>query len=313
MDNIYENRMFAVGKAWHDKGIRVDKEVTSAEAIKLAKLDYEIKKVDLFTKEGVKAEGFLGNMNTQNNKVLGIVSDRYKIVQNVEAFSFFDNIVKSGEAFYHSAGALGNGERIWLLAKLPQNLMVFKDIDIVEKYLLLTNCHDGKGSLLMYFTPIRVVCQNTLIASYKDSKDGISIRHMGDIKTKTDGARIALGFALDFYKDFDKQALSMVNTNMNIEGAREYFNRVCNINEAEKELSTQAENTRSRLLQLFREGKGNSIDGVKDTVWAGYNAVTEYADFHKTIKGDNRIQSILFGSAADLKRRAFQEAMVLIK
>jgi len=312
MDNIYENRMFAVGKAWHDKGIRVDKEVTSAEAIKLAKLDYEIKKVDLFTKEGVKAEGFLGNMNTQNNKVLGIVSDRYKIVQNVEAFSFFDNIVKSGEAFYHSAGALGNGERIWLLAKLPQNLMVFKDIDIVEKYLLLTNCHDGKGSLLMYFTPIRVVCQNTLIASYKDSKDGISIRHMGDIKTKTDGARIALGLALDFYKDFDKQALSMVNTNMNIEGAREYFNRVCNINEAEKELSTQAENTRSRLLQLFREGKGNSIDGVKDTVWAGYNAVTEYADHYKTVRAD-RTESLLFGSGADLKRKAYDEALVLVK
>jgi len=311
--NIYENRMFCVGEAWHRVGTRVDTEVTSKQAMELAHLDYEMKLSPLYVKENgveIKSDNF-GVLNTSNNKVVGTVTERYKIVQNIEAFDFFDNIVKSDEAFYHSAGALGNGERIWLLAKLPKNIMIFKDIDVVEKYLLLVNNHDGNASLQVYFTPVRVVCQNTLIASMKQKENAISIKHTGDINSKMKEARIALGFALDFYKTFEEDGLKMVNTSLSLDNAEIYFNKVLKIDEEKNELTTQLTNTRQTLLSLFRNGKGNNIDGIKDTVWAGYNAVTEYSDFHKTFRG-NRTESILFGSSAELKKRAYKEALALI-
>jgi phage/plasmid-like protein (TIGR03299 family) len=306
--------MFSVREAWHNIGVRVEKEVTAKEAIELAKLDYNIIKLPLYVNhnnEFIKSEEFYGNFNSANNKLLGTVTDRYKIVQNTEAFEFFDSVVKSGEAIYHSAGALGNGERVWILAKLPKNILLFKD-DIVEQYLLLTNSHDGKGSLLMYFTPIRVVCQNTLLASYKDAKDGISIRHTGNIKDKIDEARRILGLAIDFYKIFETDIGKMAEKKLTLSEANQYFNRVLEIKD-ENEISTQLTNTKDALHYLFRNGKGNTSEEVKDTVWAGYNAVTEFADHFKTFRKDNRVKSILFGSSAVLKQRAFTEALTLVK
>lgn len=308
--NIYEKKMFCVGKAWHEEGIRVEKELLSKEAIKVAQLDYQIKKTPLYTEvNGQKIEtGILGTLNTENNKILGTVKDRYKIIQNTEAFDFFDNVVKSGEAFYHSAGALGNGERIWILAKLPNNILLFKD-DIIEKYLLLTNSHDGKHSLAMYFTPIRVVCQNTLIASLKDYKNGIHIRHTGNIKSKVNEARRTLGLALDFYNTFEENTHKLLDTKMSLEGARGYFNDLLKIEE-EKEISTQTKNARDTLLYLFRKGKGNTGDNL----WSGYNAITEYVDHYKTSRGKgNRTKSILFGSGAKLKERAYNKVLALVK
>jgi hypothetical protein len=154
------------------------------------------------------------------------------------------------------------------------------------------------------------VCQNTLIASYKDAKDGIAIRHTGNIKDKVEEARRALGLALDFYKDFEQDALKMVNTPMSDDSARGYFTKLLGIKD-EEDISTQADNARGKLQYLFKNGKGNSVDGVRNTVWAGYNAVTEYSDYFKTTRGD-RVHSLLFGSGADLKKKAYQEALVLV-
>lgn len=311
--NIYENRMFCVGKAWHDIGVRIEQEVNSEEAIKLAGLDYEVMKVPLYADVSgnkISAEVF-GTLNKANNKILGTVTEKYKIVQNIKAFEFFDEVIKSKEAFYHSAGALGNGERIWILAKLPKNLLVFKD-DIVEQYLLFTNSHDGTSAVKMYFTPIRVVCQNTLIASYKDQKEGISIRHIGNIKDKVEEARRLLGLALDFYKDFEIVTQKFINTNMTEQGFERYAFKVLDIKENE-EKSTNLENTIGRLSSLFRNGKGNNVDGIRNTLWAGYNAITEYADHYKTTRGNNRINSILFDSGANMKRKAYEEALIISK
>lgn len=311
-DNIYENRMFCVGDAWHIKGTRIEKEVNSKEAIELAHLNYIVEKVPVFAKRGdINIDSdYYATVNSINNKILGIVTDRYKVIQNIDAFDFFDNIVETGDAIYHSAGALGNGERIWLLAKLPKDILIFRD-DIVEKYLLLTNSHDGKSSLLMYFTPIRVVCQNTLNASYKNAKDGISIRHMGNIQNKVEEARMTLGLALNFYVDFENDAKAMLDTKLTKDDGEKYFSRVLNIgNKQPKDISTQAKNALDKMLYLLVKGRGNV--NVRDTLWAGYNAVTEYADHYKTVRGNNRINSILFGSGAELKRKAYDEALILI-
>jgi phage/plasmid-like protein (TIGR03299 family) len=309
--NIYDGRMVCVGEAWHKEGVRVDTELTAFDAITKARLNYSVQKVKLFAEvNGQKVEApFFGTMNMDNSAILGAVTDRYQIVQNVEAFDFFDSVVKSGEAIYHSAGALGLGERIWILAKLPKDILLFKD-EIIEQYLLLTNAHNREHSLLMYFTPIRVVCQNTLNASMKDRKNGIALRHIGDMKSKINEARQALGFALDFYKEFDIYAHKMLDTKVSEGQQREYFNRVLDIKDEEK-ASTRARNIRDTLNHLSVFGKGQ--EAVKGTLYASYNAVTEYADYYKSFHKGTRTESILFGSSANMKDRAFQEAVVLVK
>jgi len=163
-------------KAWHGLGQIVDRYPTSAEAIKYAGLDYEVIKSPLFTygrdetigDNGEIVEGnqmpvpnHFATVRTDNHAVLGVVGRDYEIVQNINAFEFFDTIVGGGGGIlYETAGALGKGERIFITAKLPGYIRVGKQ-DMIEQYLLLTISHDGFGSITAAFTPVRVVCQNS--------------------------------------------------------------------------------------------------------------------------------------------------------
>ena len=316
--NLYKNNMVYCGeKPWHGLGVELDKPATAEEAIVAAGLAFNIvnEKV-LFRDEHFDDKFF--NVNEENQKALGIVSGTYKIVQNKDAFGFFDSVVGEGQAVYHTAGALGDGERIWLLAKLPNDLILFGK-DTVEKFLCLTNSHDGKSSLRVYFMPVRVVCQNTLNLSLPDAEQGIAIRHTGNLQAKVEEARRVLGFALDYYAEFDKVAEVMATHKMSVLDADSYFERVLRIDEKEKEdVSTRKENQKARLLQLFETGKGNDIPEVRHTLWTAYNAVAEFSDHDRTVKNitsapSNRLKSIWFGGAAETKQRAFDEAMVLVK
>src|SRR5262245_43101901 len=134
--------------------------------------------------------------------VLGVVSDKYCPVQNKQAFGFLDAVVADGGLRYHTAGALGQGEKIFLLAKLPGHIRVKATDDLVDKYLLLSNAHDGSAALRVLFTPVRVVCQNTLsIALRRGHNQGVRIRHNGNLTAKIQEAQRVLGLATRFYDD----------------------------------------------------------------------------------------------------------------
>uniref|UniRef100_A0A6M3JGJ4 DUF932 domain-containing protein n=1 Tax=viral metagenome TaxID=1070528 RepID=A0A6M3JGJ4_9ZZZZ len=309
--NLNEGRMFYVGlKPWHGLGVELNKPATAREAIMAARLDYKIELQPVFLKSGKQIPDRMASVRPDTQNALGMVTDRYKIIQNVEAFDFFDNVVGEGKAIYNTAGALGLGERIWILAKLPDNVVITKN-DIVEKYLLLTNSHDGKSALKMYFTPVRVVCQNTLILSLMDASSGISIRHKGNIKAKVEEAQRVLGIATIFYSDFEKISKAFVGRSLDVKKTENYFDRVLDI-DAEKpdEISTRSDNIKNELLGLYENGKGNDLPGVRHTLWAAYNAVTEYTDHYRTIKNVDkdkslRLDSIWFGTGAKLKERAY--------
>lgn len=317
--NINENRVFTVGKSWHGLGTIVESEKTAQEAIKLARLDYKVNKVNLYAGENrdniKKVNTNLAIMREDTKDILGITTSKYKIVQNIDAFSFFDTVVGEGQAIYHSAGALGIGERIWILAKLPNDIVINSN-DIVEKYLCLTNSHDGKSSLRMYFTPVRVVCQNTLNMSMADAKNGISIRHSGNIKSKIDEAREILKISINYYQQFEQIVKTFENFDMQKESLNKYFDSVLSIND-NSEVSTRKENQKHDLISLFNRGKGQKT-GNKHSLWKAYNSVTEYVDHYRTVKNldkdkTNKLQSIWFGTGAKLKEKAYNEALALIK
>src|ERR1700744_5752634 len=179
-------------RAWHGLGKIVEQYPTSAEAIKFAGLDYRVEKRPLFTYDTenhtgdpetdilipeIKVPNYFATSRTDTEQVLGVVGKDYEIVQNVNAFEFFDAIVGGGDGIlYETAGALGNGERIFITAKLPDYIKVGRN-DLIAQYLFLTTSHDGYGSITAAFTPVRVVCENTLNAALRNHSNSIKIRH----------------------------------------------------------------------------------------------------------------------------------------
>src|SRR5690606_35492162 len=198
-------------KAWHGLGQVVEDYPTSAEAIRFAGLDYEVVKSPLYTKgshiigtDGDMEAGdgelsvpdYFANVRTDNNTVLGVVGKDYQIVQNNEAFAFFDAIVGGGDGIlYETAGALGDGERIFITAESPDYIRVGNGDDVTEKYIFLTTSHDGSGSITAAFTPVRIVCQNTLNASLLNMTNVVRIKHTSGAKHRLEDAYKVMGMA----------------------------------------------------------------------------------------------------------------------
>lgn len=313
------NSMMYVGeKPWHGLGTKLEKVATSAEAIIAAGLDWKVKKEPLFLKDGTRVEGSFATVREDNHHILGVVGKAYEPFQNKPAFSFFDAIAGIKEAMYHTAGALGNGECVWILAKLPGIVRVVGD-DVTEKYLLLTNRHDGFASVQVMFTPIRVVCQNTLNIALKGNEIKASLRHTQTIGLRVDDVRKQLGIINAQIGIFEQAAQSLAKVSMTGAGLSDYLKKVGLVKDEEKQ-STRAKNIMDEVSRLFEMGKGNNLPGVRGTAWAAFNAITEYTDYFRPARNQNgdgglnaRAKSILFGTGAALKQKAWDEAIALVK
>jgi len=177
---------------WHGLGMQVPKGITANEMIWAAGLDWKVelrpargaqeinKKKEFSRYEVVR----IPRSNTKEQEVLfGVVSRRYQPLQNLEAFEFFDPIVGEGKAYFETAGALGDGERIWVMAKMPDAMEIVRG-DECFKYLLLSNSHSGDGSVIVKFTTVRVVCQNTLMLAMEDGQKAYRVRHSKQMQFK---------------------------------------------------------------------------------------------------------------------------------
>lgn len=309
--------MFYVGEVpWHRLGTKLDQPATAREAITAAGLDYEVKLTPVTTADGLTVPKTMAVVRHDTQAVLGVVSDRYVPVQNHQAFGFLDAIVADGGLRYHTAGALGRGERVWMLAKLPGHIQVKNSADIVDKFLLLSNAHDGSAALRVYFTPIRVVCQNTLsLAERRSHGQGVSIQHKGDLDAKIKEAQQVLGFATKFYDDAAEQINRLASYYPNQAQVSAYFREIYPDPEEGKD-NARAVNIRNELHRLFSEGMGHDEPAIKSSTWAAFNAVAEFVDHVRPGRGINdadrtsrRLDSIWFGSGARLKQKAWDLAV----
>ena len=154
-----ETMFYTREKPWHGLGTKVEDAPTSVDALRLAGLDWNVMQESIFTETGDAIAGYRVNIRDRDRKVLGVVSDRYKIIQNREAFAFTDTLLGYGVR-YETAGSLQEGKRVWLLARLPREYIIAEEQ--ISPYLVFSNSHDGSGAVRVALTPIRVVCNNTL-------------------------------------------------------------------------------------------------------------------------------------------------------
>ncbi len=195
--------MFYTGRTapWHGLGISVLEAPASRDALELAGLDWRVVQRELITEDGIQVAGFKANVRDQDNRVLGVVTDRYKVVQNDEAFAFTDELLGEGIT-YETAGSLQEGRRTWILAKLPQRYIISGDE--ITPYLVFMNSHDGTGAIKAAMTPIRVVCQNTLNLALATAKRTWSTNHVGDIRGKLEDTKYTLLYADKYMAELGK-------------------------------------------------------------------------------------------------------------
>lgn len=239
--------MFSVRQVpWHGLGIIVKEAPTSEEALHIAGLDWTVEQTPVFTDEGLEIPGYKANRRSTDNKVLGIVSDRYKIVNNAEAFEFTDSIVgetENGVVKYETAGSLCGGKRIWLLAKMPTKKILDDD---VEPYMFFSNTHDGTGAIKVGLTPIRIVCANTLSLALSTAKRQWSTKHVGDMKSKLEEAKLCLQLADTYMTNLDIEAERLANATLYKEQIDEILSELFPIED-------DASETKKRNVQSMKD------------------------------------------------------------
>lgn len=173
-----------IDKPWHGLGVQVPWLMTTEEALLAANLDWQVSKIPLLSSYDLSTvSGHYLTVRSDTMAQLGVVRTRYQPVSNREAFEFFDIALGTGQGQIDTAGALGRGERVWMMAKMPETMEVVPG-DPVERYLLVSTSHDGSNARAVVFTNIRVVCANTLNAALRYCSNKVSIRHTTNIEAK---------------------------------------------------------------------------------------------------------------------------------
>jgi phage/plasmid-like protein (TIGR03299 family) len=304
--------MMYVGEApWHGLGTKLDKPATAREAIEAAGLGFTVEKVPLKTEKYERpVTGHFATVRTDTLDVLGVVGSHYVPIQNRESFTMFDPLVGEGEAIYHTAGALGKGERVWILAKLPDYIRINGN-DIVEKFLLLSTSHDGSAAVRVKLTPIRVVCENTLAFALSGPEQEAHIRHTANAQEKLKEAHEVLGLTNQLYGQLDQILNRMSKKHIDTNGMGEYVKAVFPLPQGERgRLRTKL--IHEKVFELVETGRGAEF--ARGTLWGAYNSVTEFVDHCRQPNSEEsaRLKSIWFGSGERVKKEAFRAAVGML-
>ncbi|MBW4533201.1 MAG: DUF932 domain-containing protein [Pleurocapsa minor HA4230-MV1] len=310
MSHEFESGFFVNQGAWHGLGTVLNSPPTTAQAIVDAGLDWQVKEQPIYTQSNFGLSPVSTHkslVRSTDFQLLGIVSQQYQPLQNHDAFSWFDFLLHDGDVTLESAGSLKDGKRVWILAKINQSPVdIIKD-DPVKPYLLLSNSHDGSTAIWIQFTPIRVVCQNTLSYALrsrnKDKELGraFRIRHQGNLESKLNQAKTALDFARQRFAIATEEYKAMASYGLNQADLDFYLSLVLDTD------TPQSTRAYPQIVANFERGRGNKGQNL----WDAYNGVTEWLD-HQRGSDANRLDSSWFGNSAKLRAHAHQSALELV-
>jgi phage/plasmid-like protein (TIGR03299 family) len=310
-------QMLYVGETpWHKLGKRFVEAPSLEDAIVAAGLDWKV------TTEPVLSQGgeilpALATRRSSDSRILGVVGPSYNPLQNTEAFEFFRPFIESGEAAIETAGSLRQGQRVFVLAKLKLDPMEVVKGDAVQKYVLLSNSHDGTLAVRVGFTPIRVVCANTMALAH-DSKASklIRVRHTKNVVSNLEEIRNVMNLANAEFESTADQYRLLASKEINQADLEKYVKLVFNSNKKILEAEGNVANINNKRIinavqPLFEKGRGNDLPGVKGTMWAAYNAVSEYLQYERGEDNQVRLDQMWFGQSATLNKRALDIGVML--
>jgi len=306
-----EEAAYANDPAWHGLGTVVRGATDSKTMITAAHLDWRVDLVPLKTECGLAVPDKFATVRNEPRAILGVVGDRYRPVQNSEAFEFLDNLTMDGVMRYESAGALYGGRVVWVLARMP-SVDVAADGDKMLRFVLFKTSHDGRSKVTAIPTSVRVVCANTLAVAMS-GHSGEGFVHSGDVKKKLEQAR-------RYVSQFDR-AFDLFRDKAQVLATRRYTTSQA-VDYLEKLFPTPDEdgaalNARQRRVAAIRGAlvnRSNTLESVCGTWWSLLNAVTETVDHDDKVRKtreqrEHKFLSVVEGVGADLKQRALDVAV----
>jgi len=331
MSHEVETMMYAGEVPWHGLGKAVGTEKTAKDAIVLAGLDWENELQPIFLKGKNVIDGIpvIGDqvperqavVRKTDGSILGVVGPNYEIIQNVDCFNFLDDVIGEGQAVYHTAGSLFQGRRIFITIKLNEDMLIGQDK--INKFLLLAAGHDGTMAVHVKFTPIRVVCNNTLSMALnvkveagkrKQIQDTFRIKHTGNFRDRVSECREALKLADYYYKYMGEQFNRMLDQQFSQSDFEKFtLNLLPNpvSKDGEEKESKRRQKTRDALVKIFTED--TTTKDVRNTKWAAFNAVTTFVDHNRPTRikegkeeADVRFDTILYKGGKELREKAYE-------
>ena len=299
-------------KPWHNLGIEMPNLMTASEAYTTA-FGWYVKSEPIYIKVGdqfVEADkSYRANVRSDTNDVLGVVSDQYQIVQPIEAFSFFDEVTMDPNGpKYVTAGSLKGGKKMWLLAKMP-NFINICDEDKYEEYILLYNSFDGSTGVQMLWTPIRVVCNNTLTWALNRAGDAniYKAKHFLN-SVQVTKAQDFLGILRNNQQELKELSLQLLNTPCSTDRAIEFYSQLFPDAAIAKMPNQKSTGPVLKIMDLWENP--NDFKSMYGTAYYALNQLTDFIDHHGSFRNqESRMENIMYGAKAELKQKAMDLAI----
>ncbi len=273
-------------------------------------MDWEAELVPLQTADTLTKVDHVAVRRKTDGRILGTVGPRYTILQNREAFRWFQPFLDAKEAALHTAGSLREGSRIWVLAKMNRDPLVIAPGDEVEKFVLLSHGHDGSLAVRVGFTPIRVVCANTLaLAHNANANKLIRLKHTKDLHQNLENVRELMDVANQAFEATAEQYRLLARKSINQADLVRYVKKVLKVED--DNISTRMKNNIQEILGKCESGKGNDLPSVSGTYWTAYNGVTDWLSHLRGNNQENRLNSLWFGDSANVNRFALETALAM--
>lgn len=282
-------------KPWHGLGTIVSEAPASKEALELAGLDWNVIQRKIYTADGAPIQGYRVNIRDRDEKILGVVSDRYRVVQNQDAFQFTDALLGEGVS-YETAGSLESGKRVWMLAKLPKEYIISGDQ--ISPYLVFSNSHDGSNAIKVAMTPVRVVCSNTLNLALETSKRSWSAKHTTNISEKLKEAQDTLLFAERYMNELGKEIHELQMIKMTDKKVLEYIEQLLPMQDDMTIVQKKnIRNLRENLKQRYFDAP--DLLDVGRNAYRFVNAVSDFATHNKPLRETVNYKENLFMRTLD--------------
>ena len=290
-----ESMFYVRETPWHGLGTKVLEAPASKDALQLAGLDWRVLQEPIYTAMEELVDGYKANVRDSDRKVLGVVTDRYRVIQNDEAFAFTDELLGAGVK-YETTGSLQGGRKVWLLAHMPHEYIISGER--ISPYLLFSNTHDGSGAIKVALTPIRVVCQNTLNLALANAKRSWSMIHTGDIKEKMQEARDTLFLAENYMDELGKEFEALRMKKLTDKRVMEYIEILLPIEDGS---TPQQEKNMKRLREdmKIRYFDAPDLQGVGKNAYRFVNAVSDFATHAEPLRRTANYKENLFSRTVD--------------